>query len=405
MAAIQTAPGCKTVLFEKMREPGRKLCITGKGRCNVTNVAEPEDFLSHFDQGKHFFKPAFYALDNQKLMDLFESWQVPLDVERGGRVFPRSDAARDILEALLHQVRKAGVVVETESRVISIQKKEYGFEIEVVQRGEKKTIIAWTVLIATGGASYPGTGSTGDGYLLAKSLGHTIVPIHPALVPLETEGDLAPRLQGVSLKNVEAHLWIDGKKKVSEFGEMLFTHFGLSGPIILTLSKPAVEALKKKQQVDLSIDLKPALSEKQLDARLLRDLNEHGKQLFKKILKELLPQKMIDVCAVETGISPDKPANQISAKERIRLLRWLKAVPFKVRGHRSLAEAIVTSGGVVLKEVDAKTMESRIVPGLFFAGEVLDLQADTGGYNLQAAFSTGYLAGLSMENQSGKQRE
>jgi len=251
------------------------------------------------------------------------------------------------------------------------------------------------VIVATGGASYPGTGSTGDGYRLAESVGHSIVPIRPALVPLETAGDIAPRLQGLSLRHVTVRVWVDGEKQAEAFGEMLFTHFGLSGPIILSLSKGVVDALRQRQDVVLSIDLKPALDERKLDARLLRDLDTHGKQQFRTLLKGLLPRKLIPVCIDLTGISPGKVGHQITAQERERLRKWLKDVRLQVTGYRPIAAAIITAGGVDTREINPRTMASRRVEGLYFAGEVLDVDADTGGYNLQAAFSTGWVAGRS----------
>jgi len=251
------------------------------------------------------------------------------------------------------------------------------------------------VIVATGGASYPGTGSTGDGYRMAEAVGHAIVPICPALVPLETAGDVAPRLQGLSLRNVTARLLVDGKKQTELFGEMLFTHFGVSGPIILSLSRRAVDALRRGQETILSIDLKPALDERKLDARLLRDLDGRGKRQLHTLLKGLLPQKLIPVCIDQTAIAPHKPAHQVTAGERQRLCAWLKDFRLSVTDHRPWAEAIVTAGGVDTREVDPRTMESRLVEGLYFAGEVLDVDGDTGGYNLQAAFSTGWLAGRS----------
>jgi predicted Rossmann fold flavoprotein len=251
------------------------------------------------------------------------------------------------------------------------------------------------VIITTGGASYPGTGSTGDGYKFAKSLGHTVTPVRPALVPLETSGKIAPKLRGLSLRNVKASMIVDGKIKASAFGEMLFTHFGLSGPIILTLSRQVVDALQERCQVEISIDLKPALDELKLDARLRRDFDAHGKRQYRNLLKGLLPRKLIPICISATEIAPDKQAHQINANERKRLLAWLKDVRFTITGHRSFNQAIITAGGVSTREVDPRTMASRLVKGLFFAGEVLDLDADTGGYNLQAAFSTGWLAGRS----------
>ena len=259
----------------------------------------------------------------------------------------------------------------------------------------EKTFPSRTIIVATGGASYPGTGSTGDGYEFAKAVGHKIVPIRPALVPLATAGDIAQKCQGLSLRNVAVTVWIDGKKSNVGFGEMLFTHFGVSGPIILSLSREIVDALHQKKKVEISIDLKPGLDDVKLDARLQRELDANGKKQFQSILKSLLPQKLIPVCIEETEIPAEKVCHQITAKERHQLRNWLKDFRLQITGHRSFQQAIVTAGGVDTREVDPRTMESRLVKGLYFAGEVMDIDADTGGYNLQAAFSTGWLAGQS----------
>ncbi|HYA02552.1 MAG TPA: aminoacetone oxidase family FAD-binding enzyme, partial [Syntrophobacteria bacterium] len=261
------------------------------------------------------------------------------------------------------------------------------------------------VIVATGGASYPATGSTGDGYRLAQSVGHTIVPIRPALVPLETDGDVASRLQGLSLRNVTARLHLDGKKVAELLGEMLFTHFGLSGPIILTLSKRAVDGLRQGKEVTISLDLKPALDERKLDERLLRDLSAHRKQQLRTILKGLLPRTLIPICLELADISPDTLGGELTAKERRRLRLWLKDFRHRVTGYRPFTEAIITAGGVNLREVDPRTMASRLTQGLYFAGEVLDVDGDTGGYNLQAAFSTGWVAGRAAAEQTGCRKE
>ncbi len=262
-------------------------------------------------------------------------------------------------------------------------------------RNDSKLYQADAVIIATGGLSYPATGSTGDGYRLAKDVGHTIIPTRPSLVPVKTSGETAQQLQGLSLRNVEVSLYVDNKKAAKRFGEMLFTHFGLSGPIILSLSRQVVEEIQLKKKVEISIDLKPALDEQKLDMRLLRDIEKNGKQRFKTLLKELLPRKLIPVCCDLVKIDPEKIGNQITSDERKRLGRWLKDFRLEVNGFRSYEEAIVTAGGVSTKEINPRTMESRIIKGLYFAGEVIDIDADTGGYNLQAAFSTGWLAGKS----------
>jgi hypothetical protein len=407
VAAGQAAEqGATVLLLEKMDRPGRKLRITGKGRCNLTNVAPLSDFIAHFGPNGRFLRQAFSRFFTPDLVAFLEGLGVPTVTERGGRVFPASQEATDIVDALLRWVRDCGVALHTRSpveRLLVEGERVTGVRIAGNQVSSEKPGFsdskrlhrAAAVIVATGGASYPATGSTGDGYRLAESVGHTVVPIRPALVPLETAGDVAPRLQGLSLRNVTVRLWVDGKKQGDLFGEMLFTHFGLSGPTVLSLSRQAVDALRLGQSVRLSIDLKPALDERKLDARLLRDLDAHGKQQFRTLLKGLLPRKLIPVCLDLTGIPPEKLAHQITAQERKRLRAWLKDFRLQVTGHRSFREAIITAGGVDTREVDPRTMASRLVEGLYFAGEVLDVDADTGGYNLQAAFSTGWLAGRS----------
>jgi len=297
-----------------------------------------------------------------------------------------------VAEALISWVKQQGVSIRSKSSVDRLLIRDKN--INGVHSGGKDET-ADAVIVATGGASYPATGSTGDGYRLAASVGHNVIAARPALVPLETAGDTAPRLQGLSLRNVRVNVYIDSKKRHDAMGEMLFTHFGVSGPIILTLSGDIVDALESNKQVTLAIDLKPALDDAKLNARLLRDLKEHGKQQFHTLLKGLLPSKLIPVCCDLTGIPPDKVGHQISAEERRRLRLWLKNFRLEVTGHRSFAEAIVTAGGVDTREIDPRTMQSRLVPGLYFAGEVIDVNGDTGGYNLQASFSTGWLAGRS----------
>ncbi len=413
LAAGQAASqGARTLLLEKMSRPARKLAITGKGRCNLTNTAPLPDFITHFGSNGRFLRHAFYTFFSSDLMQLFDRLGVPTVVERGGRVFPVSNEAQDVVDALLDWVQACGVIVQTHAPVEQLllaDGRVTGVQIAPVsvrssrsspaQDFPRRSVTARAVIVTTGGASYPGTGSTGDGYRLAESAGHTIIPVRPALVPLNTAGDVAGRLQGLSLKNVSASLWFDGKKAASEFGEMLFTHFGVSGPIILSLSGRAVDARAAGQRVSLSIDLKPALDERKLDERLLRDLSAHNKRQFATLLKDLLPATLIPVCIDLVGIPGDKLGHQITAVERKRLRAWLKDFRLEVTGSRSFHEAIVTAGGVSTREIDPHTMQSRLVAGLYFAGEVLDLNADTGGYNLQAAFSTGWLAGQSAAAQ------
>lgn len=394
MAAGQAAKcGAEVLLIEKMDRPARKLRITGNGRCNLTNVAPVSDFIQHFGRNGRFLRQAFARFFITDLVSFFDSLGVPTVVERGGRVFPESQSAQDIVGSLVTWLDHSHVTVRTQTPVDSLIIADS--QVIGVKLAGGRTCSADAVIIATGGASYPGTGSTGDGYRMAQTAGHSIIPIRPALVPLETSGDVAPALQGLSLRNVAVRLLINEQCEAERFGEMLFTHFGISGPIILTLSKLAVDALRNNDKVSIVIDLKPALDEQTLDARLLRDIGTYNKRQFKTLLRELLPKKLIPICIGLTGIPADKVAHRITAKERKCLLAWLKGFRLDVVRHRPLVEAIVTAGGVDTREIDPRTMASRLVKGLYFAGEVLDIDADTGGYNLQAAFSTGWLAGRS----------
>ncbi|MEJ2150574.1 MAG: NAD(P)/FAD-dependent oxidoreductase [Chloroflexota bacterium] len=401
MAAGQAArQGASVLLLEKMARPGRKLRITGKGRCNLTNVAPVEDFVAHFGENGRFLRQAFARFFTPDLLAFFTDLGVETVVERGGRVFPVSEDAKEVVDALVGWAKAGGVQIRTQEPAARLLVE--GGRVAGVECRSGRAYPTRTVVLATGGASYPGTGSTGDGYTIAETVGHTIVPVRPALIPLETAGDIAPRLQGLSLRNVRVSLWVDGKRRAEAFGEILFTHFGVSGPLILSLSGRAVDALHAGKTVDLSIDLKPALDEPTLDARLLRELDRHGKQQVQTMLKTLLPRTLIPVCIDRAGIPAEKPCHQVTAKERKRLLRLLKDLRLEVTGHLPIEAAIVTAGGVALKEVEPRTMESRLVEGLYFAGEVLDLDADTGGYNLQAAFSTGWLAGQSVGARWGE---
>jgi predicted Rossmann fold flavoprotein len=409
MAAGQASRrGADVLLLEKMDRPGRKLRITGKGRCNLTNVANIDTFLAHFGPSGVFLRQAFARFFSEDLVAFFQGLGVETVTERGGRVFPASDGADEVADALLDWTLAQGVTVRTGLTVKRLAAEAGGgiavgiagsSSASAEAGGSGKSAIKWVdgdaVILATGGASYPGTGSTGDGFRLAKALGHTIVPIRPALVPLDTAGDVAARLEGLSLRNIAVRVWFDDTMQRQAFGEMLFTRFGVSGPIILTLSRDIVDALRSRKRVSLSIDLKPALDDEKLDARLLRELDARGKRQYRTLLKDLLPRTLIPVCIEQTGIPADKVAHQITAEERSRLRCWLKDFRLEVTGHRPIAQAIITAGGLSTAEVDPRTMASRLVPGLYFAGEVLDVDADTGGYNLQAAFSTGWMAGRS----------
>ena len=392
MAAGQAAlRGMRTLLLEKMDMPGRKLRITGMKRCNLTNVVGMEEFIGHFGASGKFLRQSFGQFFNTDLVSFIESLGIKTASERGGRVFPADGDAVAVTEKLVSWVKSCGAEIRTGAPVEKVLV-ENG-KVGGVRLRASGMIACRSAIIATGGASYTGTGSTGDGCKMGAEAGHSIIPLRPALVPIKTAGDTAKKLQGLALKNARVALFFDNKKYEQAFGELLFTHFGLSGPIILTLSGQIVDALDSGAKVTVSIDLKPALDEAKLNARLLRELDAHGKQQFGTMLKQLLPAKMIPVCAELNSIPLEEPCHQVTSAERVKLLTWLKDFRLDVTGYLPLEAGMVTAGGVSLKEVDPRTMGSRLVKGLFFAGEVLDLAADTGGYNLQAAFSTGWLAG------------
>jgi predicted Rossmann fold flavoprotein len=401
MAAGQAAKcGAKVILLEKMKRPGRKICITGKGRCNLTNSAAVSDFIGHFGKNGRFLRQAFSQFFAPELVDFFEKHGLRVSLERGGRYFPTSGKAPDILKVFLSWLAQLNVVIQDNSAVTTLLVENERLKGVVT---EHRKITCDAVILATGGASYPGTGSTGDGYRLAEAVGHTVVPIRPALVPLEITGGIHPQLAGLELRNVGVQLFIDGKKKRQLFGELHFLKYGVTGPTILTLSGDAVDGLREGRKVALVVDLKAALNQQKLDARLIRDFEKRHKEVFAEVLRGLLPAQLIPLCLDQTDIPADRLAGEISKKERKRLLHWLKELRLEVSGHRSFSEAIVTAGGVNLQEVNPRTMESKIVPGLYLAGEVLDLNGNTGGYNLQAAFSTGWLAGCSAGEKKGQQ--
>lgn len=390
MAAIVAAErGAAVTLFEKNPRMGRKLGITGKGRCNLTNSADIESFVKNIHNGK-FLYSALSNFSAKDTVNFFESLGVTTKIERGGRIFPISDDAGEVIDALIKKMAILGVEVKNNSPVT-----------EIIAQGKKivgilsggKIFKADAVILATGGASYPKTGSTGDGFKFAKRLGHTITEILPALVPLEVEDDIKS-LQGLSLKNVRAKLLADGKKVAEQFGEMLFTHFGVSGPIILTLSRQAAKLLAEGKFVEVEINLKPALTPEQLDARILRDFDKFKGKFIKNALVDLLPAKLIPIVLDRTFIEENKPVDEITQAERRRLVENLRGLPLTITKTRPISEAIVTSGGVSVKEINPKTMESKIIDGLYIIGEVLDVDGFTGGFNLQAAWSTGYTAGI-----------
>lgn len=382
--------GGRVLVLEKMRQEGRKLLITGKGRCNITNDADVVEFIKHVNPNGRFLRPAFGHFFSGEILRLLKQYGVETTLERGGRFFPSSNSSADVLSALLRWVNEQGVEIRCGERVEKLIIEDQA--IKGVQSNGQEFRAA-KVILATGGKSYPATGSNGDGYELARMVGHTIVPVRPALVPLETEGNVAQQMQGLNLKNVKATVWVNDKKRGEDFGEMIFTHFGISGPIILTLSRLVVDELLQNNKVEISIDLKPALDEQKLDARLIRDLDESGKKNISNLFRNWLPASLISPFMDIVGIDPGKEGHQISSRERRRIRNLMKDFRFRIKGHRSFKEAIITAGGVPTNEISSKTMESKLLAGLFFAGELIDLDAETGGYNLQIAYSTGWLAG------------
>ena len=450
LAAISSARnGNKVTILEKMDMLGKKILVTGKGRCNITSSLPIDDFIKNIPGNGMFMYSSFSNFDNQDILNILKNEGVETKIERGNRIFPVSDKADDVRKALIRVVKKLGVNIilnakvkeilvkeeedfilkEKEQKDISLKKecdevknkkmdgdnntknniidkigkKVYG--VRAIINGKEETILADKVILATGGKSYPGTGSTGDGYELAQNVGHSITKIRPSLVPLTVKDNislkLCQKMQGLSLRNVSIKFIDTNKNKViyEDFGEMLFTHFGVSGPVILSASAhllryKSIDELLKAGKIILSIDLKPALSKEKLDERVLRDFKEEKNKEFKNSLDKLLPKKMIDVVIQLSEINPEKRVNEITKAERENLVKVLKGLEIEISGFRPIEEAIITSGGINIKEINPKTMESKLVHGLFFAGEIIDVDAYTGGFNLQIAYSTGYTAGL-----------
>ena len=393
MAAIKAAEnGAEVVILEKMKKPGRKMMITGKGRCNITNAADVPEIIRNIHGNGRFLNSSMRAFDNQDVICFFEGQGVPTKVERGNRVFPVSDKAQDVVDAMVERIHELGVTIETETTVKDILTQEG--RVGGVRTKTGAIYKADAVILCVGGASYPGTGSTGDGYVMAEALGHTIETVRPSLVPLVAEDDWVKEVQGLSLRNVRGTLRVDGEKAAEMFGEMMFTHYGVTGPIILSMSRTASEYLAAGDHfLELSINLKPALSEEKLDARIQRDFEKYQRKQLGNALVDLLPHKLIGPVLDSAFLAPDKPVHQITVEERHRLVQTLQDLTLVITDTRPLAEAIVTVGGVSVKEINPKTMESKLVPGLYFAGEVVDVDGYTGGYNLQAAFSLGAAAG------------
>ena len=393
-AAIAAAKnGHQVTLYEKNEKLGKKIFITGKGRCNITNESDVENLLKNVRSNPKFLYSAFYTFDSYRMMDFLEGEGLKLKTERGNRVFPESDKSSDVIKTLKKALEKRKVKIVLNTKVLNIEIKDGICHGVIVQSGDKSgSYTADKVIVATGGCSYQSTGSTGDGYRFAKDADIKVTKCYPSLVPFNIDSDIPKRLQGLSLRNVKVTLYDKGKVLYEELGEMLFTHFGVSGPLVLSASTLA--SGKDVSQMELSIDLKPALSKEQLDERILRDFSENRNSYFKNSLSRLLPAKMIPVIVELSEIDEKKQVNNITKEERNRLVNLLKGLTFKVESLRGFNEAIITKGGVSVKEINPGTMEAKKVKGLFFAGEVLDLDAVTGGYNLQIAWSTGYLAGM-----------
>lgn len=391
-AAMAAECGHSVTLFEKNEKLGKKLFITGKGRCNITNAAETEEFFKNIPRNPKFLYSALYGYTNTDVVALLNRMGVPTKTERGGRVFPASDKSSDVIRAFSTYVKQVGVDVRLNAAVDSVTRTADGvFQLTV--HGQSQQFDA--LILATGGVSYPSTGSTGDGYRFAQALGHTVTEIRPALIPFKTEEEWPKTLSGLSLRNVTLRAYgAKGRLAFEELGEMLFTHFGVSGPLVLSASSflPGDPAGAR-----LSIDLKPGLSPEELDRRLLRDFEGNIRRQFINSLDALLPQRMIPVIVAQSGIAPETPVHQITREQRQRLVSVLKALPLTVKQALPVEQAIITRGGVAVKEINPSTMESKLVPGLYFAGEMIDVDACTGGYNLQIACSTGALAGRSVD--------
>ena len=392
-AVIAGREGAKVTLLEKMNYVGKKMGITGKGRCNITNACDMSEFIKNTPGNGKFLYGAYERFTNEDLLQLLHDAGLETKVERGGRVFPASDSALDVRNTFMKLMKHYGVDVHLEEPVKKLLIDD-GVVTGVVT--DKETYHADAVVIATGGKSYPATGSTGDGYILAAQVGHKITDIRPSLVPIVTEESWVKDLMGLSLRNVELSVVAKNKVQAKMFGEMMFTHFGITGPIVLSLSHTVGKLMRKKNigTIGLDINLKPALSPETLDKRLQKDFDLYSKKLLINGMKDLLPSRLIPLIIELAGIDPQKPINQISKEERQQIGYMLQHMPLTVKGLRPVEEAIVTAGGISLKEFNPKTMESKLVKGLYGVGEVLDIDAFTGGYNLQAAFSTGYVAAM-----------
>lgn len=419
MSAISAKKcGNDVIILEKMESLGKKLLITGKGRCNITSGLDISEFINNIPGNGRFLYSSFQNFTNKDIINFLESHGVKVKEERGNRIFPVSDKSKDVLDAFYDELRALNIKIYTNSKVTNIfVENGVATKVEYEHNGNKYVLLADKIILATGGKSYPTTGSTGDGYRIAKNLGHTVTDIRPSLIPIvandndDTEKlnlgnyknsrNLCKALQGLSLRNIKIEVIDTTKNKViyEDFGELLFTHFGVSGPTILSASSHIIrykniDELLKDGKIIINIDLKPALSKEKLDDRILRDFDKEKNKLFRNSLDDLLPQKLINPVIDLSGINPNKKVNEISKKERLNLIEILKGFSITICGFRPVEEAIITAGGIKIKEINPKTMESKIVKSLYFAGEIIDVDAYTGGFNLQIAYSTGYTAGL-----------
>lgn len=392
-AYAASCQGHAVTVLEQNEKLGKKLFITGKGRCNITNAGDMDNLFANVMSNRKFLYSAFYTFDNEQVLSFFENQGLRTKVERGNRVFPLSDHSSDVIAALSRALKSQNVDIRLHTKVQSLLIRDEAACGVILSDG--KTVEADDVIVATGGISYPSTGSTGDGYRMAEESGHALVECTPSLVPFETKEDWVKDLQGLSLRNVTVSIYHGKKKLYEDFGEMLFTHFGVSGPLVLSASG-MIKPVQFKQELCMYIDLKPALDAEQLDKRILREFDAAMNKQFKNVIGSLMPAKMIPVVIRLSGIDPDKKVNEVSREERQHLVQLLKRLPLTVNGLRGWNEAIITKGGVSVKDINPSTMESKKVSHLFFCGEVLDLDALTGGYNLQIAWSTGYLAGISV---------
>lgn len=396
LAAIVAARnGHKVEIFEKNEKLGKKLYITGKGRCNITNACDQDTFFSNVVSNPKFLYRAFHDLNSYDTIELFQQLGLPIKIERGNRAFPESDKSSDVINTLKEELLRLNVTIHYKSIITDILTKDgffYGLELS----NEDKEYRADSIIIATGGLSYPTTGSTGDGYKFARKMGHTVTELNPSLVPIHVNEEYVNDLMGLSLKNIEISIVSDNNIIYSDFGELLFTHFGVSGPVILSASSYIIPYLMKNKSLELSIDLKPALTHEQLDNRILRDFEEVKNKHYKNSLDRLLPNKLIDVIIRLSEIDPEKQVNSITKEERLRLVDLLKHFTFHITRLSGYNQAVITKGGINVKEINPSTMESKIVNNVYFVGEVLDLDALTGGFNLQIAWSTAYLAGNSI---------